>query len=468
MKKKKGKKVLVITLSSIGGIIVLFFAFLGILSIMSSNRSLDLDKSVKIENKTGLVQQKGKALYDKDGNYLLLRGVNAGNLLVSEGWLSPYSVGEKLDDSGEVILDSDKLPTYPVLPMEETISGFYSNENLTDKQRKELIDTYRANWFSESDFSFIKNDLNLNMIRLPFYWRDILDENDGVFTRKSESDAFTYLDWFVSQCKKNDLYVILDLHGAPGGQSGYEHSGDMTKADIWKNEIYQNATADLWKYIAHHYTSTRSDLAGSIAAYDLMNEPCSDYNDPDTSGTSVSICYPVFDKIYDAIRSENDNHVISIEGMWSFNKFDDPNNWGWSNILYQTHLYNWANSYLPYWLFNDYHELMNIGHDYDVPYYIGEFTFFDDASAWQKQLAMYEKRGYSWSMWTYKASVTGWWTTTWSIYTHKLDLQGGKKKINLKTATYNDIKAAFEDTKSENCELSNTYKYVTDFIKDTK
>lgn len=189
MKKKKGKKVLVITLSSIGGIIVLFFAFLGILSIMSSSRSLDLDKSVKIENKTGLVQQKGKALYDKDGNYLLLRGVNAGNLLVSEGWLSPYSVGEKLDDSGEAILDSDKLPTYPVLPMEETISGFYSNENLTDKQRKELIDIYRANWFSESDFSFIKNDLNLNMIRLPFYWRDILDENDGVFTRKSESDA---------------------------------------------------------------------------------------------------------------------------------------------------------------------------------------------------------------------------------------------------------------------------------------
>lgn len=466
-KKSKLKKILIITLSILAAIIILPLGFVGIVTISMNNRSLNIDKTTKIENNTGLVQQKGKALYDKDGNYLLLRGVNAGNLLVSEGWLSPYSTGEKIDDNGNIILDHDNLPTYPELPMEETLAGFNANTNLTDTQRKELTDIYRANWFSESDFSFIKNDLEMNMIRLPFYWRDILDEKDGVFTRKSEETAFAYLDWFIDQCQKNDLYCILDLHGVPGSQNGYEHCGDMTQASVWTNETYQNATIDLWKFVSEHYTNTKKDLAPAIAAYDLMNEPCTNYNDKN-AGTNVSVAYPFFDKIYDAIRATGDKHVICIEGVWSFNCFDDPAKWGWENILYQTHLYNWNYSWMPYWMFNDYHELLNWGHDYDVPYYIGEFTFFEDNDAWQSQLAMYEKRGYSWSMWSYKAAVTGWWTTSWSIYTQKLDLTNGKTKINLKTATYDEIKTAFEATNTSNCELSRTHGYIKTFLQNQK
>lgn len=351
MKKgKKLKKILIICFSILAALIVLPLAFVGIVTISSNNRSLDVDRNKTIENNTGLVQQKGKALYDKDGKYLLLRGVNAGNLLVSEGWLSPYSVGEAKDDSGNIVYDDNNLPTYPELPMEETVSGFEANPNLTDKQRKELIDIYRKNWFAESDFAFIKNDLQMNMIRLPFYWRDILVEENGKYARRSEEDAFGYIDSFLENCKKYNLYCILDLHGAPGSQNGYEHCGDMTQASIWSNETYQNATIDLWKYIAEHYSTTKSDLAPTIAAYDLMNEPCTNYNDKN-AGTSVSIAYPFFDKIYKAIRGVNDNHVICIEGVWSFNCFDDPANWGWENILYQTHLYNWNHSWMPYWLY---------------------------------------------------------------------------------------------------------------------
>ena len=466
MKKGKKKKVLIITLSIVGAIIVLPLGFLGVVTLSSNNRSLSVDRTVKIENNTGLVQQKGKALYDKDGNFLLLRGTNAGNLLVSEGWLSPFSVGENLNENQEIELDHDGLPTYPVLPMEDAVKGFESNPNLTDSQRKELVSIYRDNWFSKNDFTFIKN-MGLNMVRLPFYWRDILDETNEGYVRKSEDEAFAYIDSFVKNCQDAGLYCILDLHGAVGGQNGYEHSGTMEMADLWKEEKYQNATADLWAYVAKHYSTTRKDLAPTIAAYDLMNEPCADYSNPN-SGTIIKTCYPVFDKIYDAIRNEGDNHVICIEGVWSFDMFDDPKNWGWENILYQTHLYNWSNEKVPYWLFNDYHELHNWGHDYDVPYYIGEFTFFEDPSAWQSQLEMFEKRGYSWSFWSYKAAVTGWWTTSWSIYTQQLDLRNGKTKLNLKTATYDECKVAFEATNSSKCVLSRTYGYVTDFIKSQK
>ncbi len=461
--KPKKKKILIITLSVLAAIIVIPSGFLGIVAASSALRATNVSKDSTIENNTGLVQARGKALYDKDGKYLLLRGVNAGGLLVSEGWLSPYSVGEKLNKKGEVVLDSDGLPTYPKLPMEETLKGFNANPNLNDAQRKELIDIYRENWFGEQDFKNIK-DMGLNAVRLPFYWRDILDEKDGVYTRKNETEAFSYLDSFMENCKKNGLYCILDLHGTPGGQSGYEHCGTMESDDLWTVEKYQDATVDLWKYVSDHYSKEKPELGKWIATYDLMNEPCAYFTDQN-AGTIEKVCAPVFDKIYKAIRSLGDNHVITIEGVWSFDNFPDPTKYNWENIQYETHFYNWQRKNVPYWLFNCYHELKNWGHDYDVPYYIGEFTFFEDASAWDSQLSMYEKRVYSWTLWTYKAAVTGWWTTSWGIYTQKLDLQNGKRKINLKTATFDEIKAAFEATNTKYCELSNTYKYVTDFLK---
>ena len=43
----------------------------------------------------------------------------------------------------------------------------------------------------------------------------------------------------------------------------------MTKADLWKEERYQKATADLWAYVAGHYANSRPDLSPVIASYDM-------------------------------------------------------------------------------------------------------------------------------------------------------------------------------------------------------
>ena len=465
-KKPAKKKIAAILSIAFASLLFLPLSFLGVVTLMASNRSVQVEAK-NIENETGLVQQRGRALYDPNGDYLLLRGVNAGNLLVSEGWLSPFSIGESLDESGNVILDHDGLPTYPELPMEQAREGFLKNPNLSDAQRKELLRIYRSSWFGPTDFALIKS-MGLNMIRLPFYWRDILSQSqDGTFSRKEEGEAFAYLDSFLEGCKDSGLYCILDLHGAPGGQNGYEHSGDMTKADLWKEERYQKATADLWAYVAGHYTNSRPDLSPVIASYDILNEPCSDYSNPG-EGSDPDVCYPVFDQIYQAIRGEGDEHVITIEAMWSYDRFRDPAHYGWRNIMHETHMYNWDHAKIPYWLYNDYHELRNWGHDYAVPFYMGEFTFFEDEAAWKEQLALYERRGYSWSFWNYKASVTGWWTTSWSVVTQKLDLRGGKRKANLATDTYEELRQAFLATSTEHCQKSNTYRFVSEFIQGAR
>lgn len=469
-KKHKGLwwKILLIVL---GVIIVVPLAFVGITTAISKGRGDRTTKDATIENDTGLVQQKGSSLYDKDGNRLILRGVNAGGMLVTEGWMVPYSAGESTNSDGSIKYDSDGMPVYPTLTQEEALAAFEANPNLTDEQRKTLVDTYRANWFSEEDFDFVKNNLGMNAIRLPFYYRDILDESDDgqTFTRKSEDEAFEYFDWFAQQCLDRDMYLILDLHGAPGGNNGYEHCGHMGQNDLWTEEVYQDATVDLWTYIAEHYTNTEPELGAAIATYDIINEPCA-YLDNQNAGTQ-SPCYAVFDKIYDGIRSVGDEHVITIEGVWDFTNFANPEDYGWENIQYEIHLYNWNAGSIPEWLFQDYHEMKSWwGHYYDVPYYCGEFTCFENEGDWFERMDWFEKRGYSYTLWNYKLTVEGWWTTTWGVKTFEMHFEDDEKsvtadklKANLKTDTYEDLLLVAQAVNSDNCVDSNAVTFIRDY-----
>ncbi len=453
------KKNLIISLTVLQTMLISPVAFFAVAIMMSEMRSIRPTSYVRSRSqRSGLVHAVGNSLYDANDNRLVLKGVNAGNLLIYEGWISPFSVGEKRDKTGNLILDADGLTTYPDMPMEEALKGFQSNSNLTDKQREALVNIYRENWFSEVDFKNIY-EMGMNTIRLPFYWKEILDEKDGVFVRKDEKTAFSYIDSFVSNCQKYNLYCVLDLHGAPGSQNGYEHSGDMSRADLWSDETYQNATVDIWKFIAEHYTYTNPKLGKSIAAYDLLNEPCAYYNDQGL-GSVPKVCGPVFDKIYQGIRSVGDKHVINIEGIWSYDCFPNPDEYGWENIQYDIHLYNREHESVPYWYFNLKHEMNLWGNEYDVPYSVSEFNFFDDEDAWKSELKRYDRRGYSWMMWTYKAAVRGWWDTTWSLYTEPLKLWDNKVKVNLATSNYEELKKAFEATNTSNCIRSKAYDYV--------
>ena len=49
------------------------------------------------------------------------------------------------------------------------------------------------------------------------------------------------------------MYVVLDLHAAPGGQSGYFIADPQGKKRLWDDETYQQRTVALWKAIAARY-----------------------------------------------------------------------------------------------------------------------------------------------------------------------------------------------------------------------
>ena len=432
-------------------LVLLLGAVVGVLFWNSKNYKIP-EQAPTIENKTGLVQAYGRSLYDADGNALQLIGVNAGQILVQEGWMSPFALEPLKNEDGSYVKDDGDNIQYPEFTEEELRKALAENPNLQDYDPEELLQYYYSCFFTEEDFRIIKEDLGMNTIRLPFYWRNILNDD---LSLKREAEAFAYLDWFVSNAAKQELYVVLDLHGAPGSQSGYEHSGDTSQgAQLWRNEDYMNATVALWDYISQHYTEKAPELGRWIAAYDLMNEPT--YN---TKGVTTKGCWEVFDKIYDVIRENGDQHVIAMEGCWDFSSLPDPADYGWENVMYEYHWYNWWPDIVTYEMFWAYQDTFNIGRDYDVPVLIGEFTCFEDKQAWDKELSLFDQRNYSWTIWNYKTTVTGWWTSSWGVYTCQLKAitEQEDRKCNVATCTYEEFIAACDKTRTENCVKATLY-----------
>lgn len=451
------KKLLKNILFTICTLLLAVVIFIDCFVVYSQNYTYE-EKVTQIDNTTGLVQASGKSLYDANGNQLVLRGVNAGQILLQEGWMSPFALEPLKNEDGSYVKDADGNIQYPEFTEEEFREGIKSNPNLNTYDMEELMKIYWDAFFTEEDFRIIKEDLQMNVIRLPFYYLNILNED---LSLKEEDEAFAYLDWFVEEAAKNEIYIVLDLHGAPGSQNGFEHSGRKDRvAGLWTNEAYVNATVEMWKLISKHYTETKPELGKWIATYDILNEPTYEYNTITTKE-----CWEVLDQIYDVIRANGDKHVITMEGCWDFAKLPDPAEYGWENVQYEYHWYNWWSNILPTELVYAYYDFFNIGRDYEVPTFIGEFTCFEDRQQWAETLALMDQRNYSWTIWNYKSTVTGWWTTSWGVYTCQLKAvtENEDTKCNIATCTYEEYVQTCEKVKTENCVTATLYEVIQEY-----
>ena len=141
-------------------------------------------------------------------------------------------------------------------------------------------------------------------------------------------------------------------------------------------------------------------------------------------------------------------HVISIEGVWYPISLPSPEKYGWENVLYQYHFYNWNHDKgISNDLFYSLMYLLYTQSDYDVPKFIGEFNFFDDKPSWSKYLAQYDELGWGWTIWSYKIVSVGWWDSSWGLVVNKLNIKNDadtpiedyKLKLDLRTASYEEI-----------------------------
>jgi RimJ/RimL family protein N-acetyltransferase len=191
----------------------------------------------------------------------------------------------------------------------------------------------------------------------------------------------------VQWATANRVYVVLDMHAAPGGQAnGFIY--DPTSPGMWSSGSDEDQTVALWRAIAHRYSRTNT-----IAGYDLLNEPWA---------WPKSALPVVYRSIIAAIRSVDSTHMIIVEGN------RDARDFSWlsrpldHNMMYSVHLYLWARGGLS----GEQHDLAGyarIAHRQGVPLWIGEFGE-DYPSRVADQVRQFngEPTVAGWAFWTWK------------------------------------------------------------------
>ena len=331
-----------------------------------------------------MLHTSGRNIVDANGNVVQLRGVNLGGWFIMEKWMAP--------------LDSGSLPdTYSVI--QELDSRF----GVAEEQA--LITSYQQNWITTTDLQNIKN-AGYNAVRVPVWWGQfypIANVSNATF----RSDAFTELDWLVNNAASIGLYVVIDMHGAVGGQSNSDDTGQQNQNQYWTNANDQGNTAWLWWQIANHYNGNPT-----VAGYDLLNEP--------DNAPSDAAVISAYQSLYSSVRSADPNHMIFIEGcfdQWNWSMLPDPSSEGWTNVVYEMHeyQYNSTTAQVEQGSTNQVNDFNNHS-SYNVPGYIGEWNdFADDPGTWAFSQNAYNSAGLSWTMWAYKAT-SGLLPNSWGWY----------------------------------------------------
>ena len=268
-------------------------------------------------------------------------------------------------------------------------------------QSDALLDSFQNSWITADDLDKIKN-MGMNMVRVPFYWMEVMN-NDGTI----KANGFNQLDWVIAQCKSRGMYVILDLHGAPGGINGFITSGQASANNYWSDATSQQMTINLWKAIAQRYKTNPA-----VAAYDLLNEPLS----------SNQTLYPIsnfYNSLYQQVRVIDPDHIISIGAFPGFSFVEPPSAFGWTNVIYQVHNYNEdkqnyssQNSFIDAVLL----DIANHQHNWNIPVLAGEFNFWNFPELWQKYIRGLNSLNVSWSNWAYKVKRVDVPVENWGYY----------------------------------------------------
>lgn len=101
------------------------------------------------------------------------------------------------------------------------------------------------------------------------YWSIPLTSSDTKESTDSSpyvTGAWDFLLRAVSWANNHGLQVIIDLHGAPGSQNGYDNSGELTNNPVWAvNQGNISRTVDTIKFLAKTFGS-------DVGMIELLNE----------------------------------------------------------------------------------------------------------------------------------------------------------------------------------------------------
>lgn len=322
-------------------------------------RSLAIEDPIETP-RASFVTVDGRALIAPDGSRLRLKGINLGNWLVPEGYMFHF--------------EGANSPTAIQLVVEQLVG---------DLAARRFWQRFRDRYITRDDVQFIK-DAGFNVVRIPFSYRLFVGAG---YPPALEGVGYRLLDRVIGWCREAGLYVILDMHAAPGGQTGSVMDDSWGYPYVYEDASSQELTVRLWRKLADRYKNEPI-----VIGYDLLNEPIAHHLDMEALNPQLE---PLYKRITRAIREVDPNHLIILEGtFWGsdFSVFGPPFD---PLLVYSFHKY-WVpptrEAIAPYLNFRD---------RYNVPLFMGESGEADNE--WIRSLrSLLEAHDIGWAFWPYK------------------------------------------------------------------
>jgi aryl-phospho-beta-D-glucosidase BglC (GH1 family) len=295
-----------------------------------------------------------------DGKPILLRGINLGNWLVPEGYMIKFR-----NASSPRLIHS----TF--------------TELLGPAETKKFWEKYRDSFITKEDIAFIKK-VGLNSIRVPFNYRLFVSEDQSL---KFDGPGMEMLDRVVQWCKEEHLFVIFDMHCAPGGQTGDNIDDSYGYPFLFESVENQELTAKVWRAIAARFADEPA-----VIGYDLLNEPIAPYFDVAKLNGTLE---PLYKRIVASVREVDTNHICFLGGaQWNgnFKIFGPPFD---AKLVYTYHKY-WCDTTQK-----EIQEYVEFSEKYQVPVWLGESG--ENTDEWIGAFRrLNERNNFGWCFWPYK------------------------------------------------------------------
>ena len=264
------------------------------------------------EDELPLLHVSGEYVLTETGDTFYIQGVNLGCWLNPEGYM--------------FLMPSNECNSPRML------NDLFS-EMVGPDEAAAFWEEFKNRYITEEDIRFIAST-GANTVRLPFHYALLTDED---FLGRTTREGFARMDSAVAWCKRYGLYVVLDMHDCPGGQTGDNIDDSYGYPFLFVSERSQALFCSLWMKIAAHY-----EHENTILGYEMMNEPIAHYFTQDHD-TLNSLLEPLYARCIDSIRSVDKRHIILPGGaQWNGNFKVFTGQLKDTNLLYACHRYGHA------------------------------------------------------------------------------------------------------------------------------
>jgi len=339
--------------------------------------------SVK-NNEMGRLRVEGKEIVNNQGPFLI-KSIGTGNWMIQEGYMMQST------DAGIGTHTEFRTKLEQEIGEERT-TEFY-HDWLDNHMTKADLDSMKA-W----GFNAIRPALHYKWFTLPIQDEPVSGQHTWV------NAGFEKLDELMEWAASNQMYVMFDMHGAPGGQGKNSNINDYDEnlPSLFEDEANKDKLEALWLKLAQRYKDNPW-----FGGYDLINEPnwkLGDSGNDNGCGTENN------DELWDlhlrltkSIRQIDPNNIIYLSGNCWGNNYSS-----FENHPLSTYDDNTVITFHKYWNQNDQESIqwaVDMHEQYNRPLWMSESG--ENSNQWfADAIHLFESNNIGWSWWPVKKSRT--------------------------------------------------------------